>query len=173
VPIYVVTANVFAHEQLRDARAYVDGVLPKPLSRAALRAVLGQLSAATPLLASEGVLREEVVHDLESTRHKSGKTLLQHLLPQVERDLAREYASAEQALKSEDGEALRRAAHALCGQAAIVGAARAHELAMELELGAEREPLARVELERLLKEFSQAWSAARALLVERASRPPP
>ncbi len=173
VPIYIVTANVFAHEQLRDARAYVDGVLPKPLSRAALRAVLGQLSTAAPVVASDGALHEQVVQDLESTRHKSGKSLLQHLLAQVENDLARDYASAQRALASGDGDALRRAAHALCGQVAIVGAARARELAMQIELGAETGPLASVELRKALEEFWHAWSEARALLAERAAIPPP
>jgi PAS domain S-box-containing protein len=171
VPIFIVTANVFAHEQLRDARAYVDGVLPKPLSRAALRSVLGQLESTPPPPAPTGeeLLREEVVRDLASTRHKSGKTLLAQLVPQVAKDLGVAHAHAEEVLLARDAEALRRVAHELAGHVSLVGAAHARTLALRLELLMEKPPPPWSEAERLLPAFWHSWQAAHALLVLRAS----
>jgi PAS domain S-box-containing protein len=172
VPIFIVTANVFAHEQLRDARAYVDGVLAKPLSRAALRAVLGQLpSGAAPNKGEHALLREQVVQDLESTRHKSGKSLLQHLLPQVANDLALAQDRAEQSLLACDREALRRAAHELSGHASLLGAVGASRASEQLELLMEQDvpPFARARA--LLEAFAHDWKSALQTLTTRANTP--
>jgi PAS domain S-box-containing protein len=168
VPIFIVTANVFAHEQLRHARAYVDGVLPKPLSRGALRAVLGQLPSDAPLASGVEVLREQVVHDLEAVRHKSGKNLLQHLLPHVVSDLDTTRVRAHDALRGHDVEALGRTAHELAGHAGLLGAEEARQLALRLERLADHAALDWSEAEQLMARFWQAWLNARTLLLSRA-----
>jgi PAS domain S-box-containing protein len=169
VPIFIVTANVFAHEQLRDARAYVDGVLPKPLSRAALRAVLGQLPSEPPSSDVE-VLREEAVHDLEAMRHKSGKNLLQHLLPHVTSDLEATRVRVFEALGEREGDALRRSAHELAGHVALLGAEEARQVALRLEQLSEQSTLDWSEAELLMARFWQAWLSARSLLQSRCER---
>jgi PAS domain S-box-containing protein len=166
VPIFFLTANVFIHEQKPEARASVDGVLAKPLSRAALLRVLARANSGMlwegKSAADEGpLLSEDVVSDLVSTPHRSGKSLLHKLLPQVERDMSEALAEARSQLAVQHSAGLRHVAHTLAGHAGLLGAARAAAAARSLELLFETPSASMWERAQVLLEAcAQAWHTA-------------
>lgn len=174
VPILILTANVFVHEQLGQARSYVDAVLSKPLSRAALLHVLRRLGAerpaqATPAPVEPALLDEEVVSDLARTPHRTGRSWLQKLLPDVARDMDDSLAAARRALAARQATESRHAAHALAGHAALIGAARAARIARHLEVSLQSDTHpAWEEAGALFEACAAAWAAALPKLQERA-----
>lgn len=173
VPIFFLTANVFVHEQLRDARSAVDGVLAKPLSRDALLRVLAQAGggeqAASPKRSEASLLSEDVVTDLVNTPHRSGVSLLEKLLPQVERDMAQALGEARTHLVVQHSVGLRQVAHALAGHAGLLGAAKAASAARKLELLMETPETGMwQQADALLEACAGAWASAAQVLRRRA-----
>ena len=178
VPIYILTANVFANEQLRETHGVIDGVLVKPLSRVGLddvlRAAQRQVAAAqvgaeqplAPCVPGEvPLLYAELVDELRETRASNGQTLLQKLLPQAEHDMRVTLQAAHERLAERDWPALRRLVHAAAGHAAVLGALRARELsrALEQQLLEGAGPQAE-EVSRTLQDCDTAFMQALSLL---------
>jgi PAS domain S-box-containing protein len=174
VPIYLLTANVFVHQQLGAARGAVDGVLAKPLSRTALLRVLAQLQvdAAQPALEREPApITEEVVADLLATRARGGESLLHKLLPRVEHDVSETLGAAHQQLAQRDAAALRKSAHALAGHTGLVGARAASSAAQQLELTLEAATQSPPweQAMRLLESCERRWALALVELQRRVA----
>ncbi|MET0390576.1 MAG: ATP-binding protein, partial [Polyangiales bacterium] len=161
VPIYILTANVFAREQLREAAQSVDGVLTKPLSRAALTRLLRIVRSepALPPSPTHTQIDRVVVDELLSVRGKDGSPLLHRLLPKVATDMAETLDALETAASELDGPAVTRHAHAAAGHAAIVGARACAHLARELEDKSREQPDDGLTL-RELASLRNAWTSA-------------
>lgn len=179
VRIYILSANVFANEQLCGARALVDGVLTKPLSRAALHAVLTGGSPVEPreegvALGTEWALLDDaLVRELAETRARDGQTLLQKLLPKVERDIRAVLSDARAQLVLHDLPQLRRLCHSAAGHAALIGAKRARALASALEDRLDGEDLPKAEtIEQWLTSYERACEQALAALAPLAALQP-
>lgn len=140
VPIFLLTANVFAQEQLRDARSAIDAVIVKPLSRRALEELLrsaGDTSEAPGVQVDGDALDPLVIRDLLETRARTGQTMLARLLPQARAEQTRSFAALRSAAASGDTDGVARALHAIAGQAAMLGARRVADAARTLELTAD------------------------------------
>ncbi len=151
VRIYLLTANLFAHEQLGELEA-LDGVLAKPLSRAALQTLLAEIEAGAPLAGSapaeqpavaspEGAepspLDPRVLGDLRALKGRDGQPVLARVLAQTRAAQEEQLRELTEALQEADWPRAARSAHAIAGQAAVVGAkllaSRARALQAELE----------------------------------------
>jgi PAS domain S-box-containing protein len=152
VPIFLLTANVFVRDQLSVAREAIDGIVPKPLSRAALASLLW---ASEP---PDERLDERVVADLQTTQGRDGRSMLARLLPRV----AAELAQALDALRSGPDHA--RAAHAIAGQAALVGARDVAREARALEDDLRLAVIEPDELAPRVDMLAAAWREAHAAL---------
>jgi PAS domain S-box-containing protein len=168
VPIFILTANVFVHEQLRDARSSVDAILTKPLSRAALGSLLEGLGSERCVAGHPGALDLRVVDDLRATRARGAASMLRKLLPRTEAEMRETLARATQALEREDWDALRREAHAAAGHAALLGAQRARAAAAGLELSLEQPDPSPAAARALLRACAEAWQEASAELQQLA-----
>jgi PAS domain S-box-containing protein len=174
VPIYILTANVFVRDQLRGARGSIDGILTKPLSRAALSEVIQGLEVGQgavhlePAAEASVLLDMRVVDDLRSTGSPGAPPLLHRLLPRVEDDMRSTLLHAAENLATQAWDALGRDAHAAAGHAAIVGALRARDLARSLELSLEQPPghIRADSARSLLHACEDAWREALAQLQE-------
>jgi PAS domain S-box-containing protein len=164
VPIFILTANVFVHEQLRAARSSVDAILTKPLSRAALGSLLEGLGSDGAASGDPAALDLRVVDDLRATRARGAASMLHKLLPRTEAEMRETLARATQALEREDWDALRREAHAAAGHAALLGAQRARAAAADLELSLEQPDPPAAAARALLRTCAEAWQAASAEL---------
>jgi HPt (histidine-containing phosphotransfer) domain-containing protein len=78
--------------------------------------------------------------------------------------VAREQEVLDAALARGDWHGLGRAAHALAGQVALVGARKVADLARALQVAAERGALTPESARAALAELKTAWSAADAAL---------
>lgn len=169
--IYLLTANVFAREQLEQARASFDGILEKPLARATLMGLLGELAErrAThpprqPVLALPAFLDARVVDDLRAFATSTGETAFARVLEQTRSDIARSLGAARRALASDAWSELARAAHELAGQAALIGAREAAEHARSLENALTLPPPRRASIVRHLARVERAWRRAELAL---------
>jgi PAS domain S-box-containing protein len=160
-PIFLLTANVFVREQLVAARHAIDGIVSKPLSRAAL----AHLLAAAADLSTE-LLDERVVGELASTRARDGRSMLARVLGGV----AAELPASLQALRAaSDRAAAARAAHAIAGQALLVGARQLAQLARQLEDGLEVGAISHQEVNDQADQLERAWQAVASILQRRAA----
>lgn len=176
--IYLLTANLFAHEQLGKLSA-VDGVLGKPMSRATLLNLLSSLahqdtsSAAPPPEAPQAqnavepdafepartaesepsVLDGAVIEDLLALPGRDGKSVLPRLVETTRTTQVEQFHLLFSALASDNHDDAQRSAHTIAGQAAILGARGVALLARNLE-----DALREGELE-----LSEATPRARAL----------
>jgi PAS domain S-box-containing protein len=152
VPIFLLTANVFVRDQLSVAREAIDAIVPKPLSREALANLLW---ASEP---PDERLDERVVADLQTTHGRDGRSMLARLLPQVEAEL-------EEALRElRAGPDHARAAHAVAGQAALLGAREVAREARALEDDLRQGMVEADELAPRVAMLAAAWREARAVL---------
>jgi HPt (histidine-containing phosphotransfer) domain-containing protein len=94
--------------------------------------------------------------------------LLHKLVPKTERDMREALSRAAQALAQEQWDELRKEAHAAAGLAGFVGARRARDAAISLELSLERAEPPVLAVTELLRAWEQAWSEATAALRELA-----
>ena len=154
VPIFLLTANVFVRDQLSQAREAIDGIVQKPLSKHALEELL---RAAAPL--PPGPLDRAVLLDLLTNRGRDGKALFQRLLPRVREAIGTGLVALAEARTVEDAST---AAHAIAGEAALIGARQLAEAARNLENALTTEGCERW-LEQT-RELEQAWQRADAAL---------
>jgi two-component system, sensor histidine kinase len=147
--IFLLTANVFARAQVAQSAA-VDGMLEKPVSRAALAALL-EPTALDP----------RVIADLQEVPSAAG-TLFDKLLASTREAMTRELRVLLRTAKGEQRTALARSAHRVAGHAAMIGARSVAHRARALELRAPRGKKLRADAEQL----RDAWAEAeRALLL--------
>lgn len=170
-PIFLLTANVFVREQLGNGRAAIDGILEKPLTRARLSQLLGQLAVEqrTPRVARREVLDPRVLADLESLESADGSSPFVALLSRVRAEQAELLAELARAAGSDDRPRLGRLAHDLAGQAAWVGAREVARRARFFERRVSRGRLAPGRAAQLVVRLSEAWAEAESALVRRIS----
>jgi CheY-like chemotaxis protein len=160
--IYMLTANVFARERVGTNPA-IDGILEKPLSRAALDTLLseigGESQVALPKL-PPALIDPRVIEDLAELKTQAGEPMLPRLLAQTEEAQTREFALLDAAVAELDQPAIARIAHNIAGQAALVGAHDVTRRARELEDEAVAGELARAEADLELHELKRAWTRA-------------
>jgi CheY-like chemotaxis protein len=174
--IYLLTANVFAREQLEQARSAVDGILEKPLSRATLASLLDSLksSDAPAVQGQQGALPRfldaRVLDDLCSLTTAQGEPLFDRIFARTREDVARTLEAARQALSSGALRELARHAHELAGQAAILGARDVTTRARALEDVLAAEEHAEPALARRVEGLTRAWQRAERALSRLAAR---
>jgi two-component system sensor histidine kinase/response regulator len=123
IPIVAMTANAMAGDRERCLAVGMDDYISKPIERTRLAEMLARWVPLVPAAVSAepssppGALRRE-------------------LAPLFLEDVPARVAELEAAVRQEDREALRRAAHQLKGTAATVGAAEVARSAAELETAA-------------------------------------
>jgi two-component system, sensor histidine kinase len=155
--IFLLTANVFARAQVA-ASAVVDGMLEKPVSRAALAALL-----------EPEALDARVIADLQEVPSATG-TLFDKLLANTREAMKSELRVLLRTAKAERRAELARSAHRVAGHAAMIGARGVADGARALELRAPRGKKLRADAEHL----RDAWSEAeRALLLLAKPGPEP
>ena len=160
--IYLLTANLFARERIGSNPA-IDGILEKPLSRAALDTLLSELGgesrSALPKV-PPALLDARVLEDLAELKTQAGEPMLPRLLAQTEQAQTRDFALLDAAIAELDQPAIARIAHNVAGQAALVGAHEVTRRARELEDEAVAGELARDEADAELYELKRAWARA-------------
>jgi PAS domain S-box-containing protein len=161
IPIFLLTANVFVRDQLSAAREAIDAIVQKPLSRHALEELLRTTAPLPP-----GPLDRAVVLDLVSTLARDGQTMFARLLPRVLERLSQSFAALEQALARRAHDEAARQAHAIAGEAAMIGARVLADAARSLETGLTTHELSAPALERALAQLNSAREQAEAALVE-------
>ena len=123
IPIVAMTANAMSGDRERCLAVGMDNYISKPIERIRLAEVLGRWVPLVPVAVSAepasppGALRRELV-----------ALFLE--------DVPARVAELEAAVRQEDREALRRAAHQLKGTAATVGATEVARSATEVEAAA-------------------------------------
>jgi CheY-like chemotaxis protein len=180
VHVYLLTANLFAHEQLGRLTA-VDGVLAKPLSRAALLSLLDdiesgaqrrRLGEATPsgsdageaCRPTPGELDPQVIGDLKALTGRDGASVFAKVAARTRQEQSEQLEVLETAIAQQDWENAARAAHAIAGQAAIVGARAVADLARHLEAELEGAPPSAAEARAQLEALRAAWREAEGAL---------
>jgi signal transduction histidine kinase/CheY-like chemotaxis protein len=154
IPIFLLTANVFVRDQLSQAREAIDGIVQKPLSRHTLEELLRAAAPPPP-----GPLDRAVLFDLLTNRGRDGKALFQRLLPRVREAIARAFVTLGEARTAEEASV---AAHAIAGEAGLIGARQLADAARSLE-----NALTLAECKQWseqTRELEQAWQRADAAL---------
>jgi CheY-like chemotaxis protein len=122
VPIYLLTANVFARDALKKAGHAFAGILDKPLGQADLLRLLRGLGppAGRGPEAEPPLLDAAVVADLRSTVARDGRSMLERFVPRVLGELQAELTPlmGEAAQPADHAHTL----HALAGNALSIGA---------------------------------------------------
>jgi CheY-like chemotaxis protein len=165
VPIYILTANVFAREQLKEAAESVDDILTKPLSRAALGRLLR--AVRRPAASRRDLLDDAVVGELQNVRAKDGQPMLTRLWPKVAQDMDQALRALSEAERQRAHEQIARQAHVAAGNAAFVGARVTAELARALEDGAASHDTDLATLSKLIAALHTSWAEARIELEAR------
>ena len=162
VPIFILTANVFAREQLKEAAESVDDILTKPLSRAALSRLLR--TVRRPVAARWELLDEAAVGDLQTVLDKDGVPMLARLWPKVARDMEQAFGALFEAERVGAHDHIARQAHVVAGHAALMGARVAAERARSLEDAAASRGTELATLRRLIAALHSSWAEARVEL---------
>jgi CheY-like chemotaxis protein/HPt (histidine-containing phosphotransfer) domain-containing protein len=172
--VYLLTANVFAREHLASARWAFDGILEKPVSRDALIALLASAQApraqrAVRRARLRSLLDARVVDDLCSLRRADGTSMLSGLLVRLRADQAS--ALRELSRAAEAGELVRvaRAAHAVAGNAALLGACAVARRARMLEQRSEQDSFDAEDALRAVPVLTRGWERALEVLEELAN----
>jgi PAS domain S-box-containing protein len=161
--IYLLTANVFAREQLDVGSGAIDGVLEKPLSRAALDELLSahlrvaHASATCAVLRSRKLLDQLALEDLTTLTDARGEPLLRKLLERTRSDQAEALAELTDAAERHDLPVIERAAHRIAGQAAVIAAPVVARRARRLEDRAQARELSREQAVRAARALERAW----------------
>ncbi len=125
VPVLLITANVFAREQLGAARHAIDQILVKPITREDIERALEieHATSASPMepATDHALLDMKTVEELRATSSRKAPNLLAHLLPQTISEQADALSALQQALDARDRDQIERAAHRVAGIAAAVG----------------------------------------------------
>lgn len=175
--IVLVTANVFAREQLGRARDAIDQVLVKPVTREDLiNALHGSLEAAATVDQVDNVphaiaqtsddvvnaadLKLTVVDELLALPSSKAPNLFAHLAPQTFVEQAEAFTELERAIEAHDQDGVERAAHRVAGLASVVGAVVAAQLARELMESAHEPTFEWDRARPRTKALREAWARA-------------
>lgn len=168
--IYLLTANVFVSAELGAAREAIDGILEKPLSKAALSGLLGELAdeaRAAQRDAEKGAreLDSRVIEDLLAMPASDGRPLFVRVLERTREDVPRLLAHASEAAATRRWEEFARGMHELAGVAATIGARELARRARALEQTAHDGPLRPATVAHKLRAVARTWARnERALL---------
>jgi CheY-like chemotaxis protein len=167
--VILVTANVFAREQLAAAHDAIDQVLVKPITRADLVSALYRtVERRSPRTVDDPRAADEInmatVNDLLSAPSSKAENLFEHLVPHTFREQAEALRELASALRVGDGPGVERAAHRVAGLASVVGATGVTTQARELMVEASKRSFRFDHGGRSLATLRQRWSRARSQL---------
>lgn len=171
-PIVALTAHVLDAELARFRAAGMQDVLRKPTTGRELARVLGLYGlnradpAPNPPVRQAGILDQGILDEvLEGTAGQRGQKLTLGFIAEIDAELP-DLAALAQSPKSRP--ALRRAAHRMCGSAAIFGASALATALRQLDAAclAEKEP----EVAMALAEVIALWPPTRAAVQARLAR---
>jgi CheY-like chemotaxis protein/HPt (histidine-containing phosphotransfer) domain-containing protein len=181
IHIYLLTANLFAHEQLGQLDA-LNGVLAKPLSRAALLALLAEIEGRSPSHTRLGKLDSDlappelspldphVLEDLRALTGRDGTPVLARVVEQTRSAQGEQLRALSEAIRQGEWRRAAKEAHGVAGQAAVVGARHvanaARALQSRLEQGEQSSDVLLADLETMIA----AWRTAEHALQEEAKR---
>lgn len=148
VPIIAMTAHALKGDRERCLAAGMDHYVSKPIRAARLFETLAQLLAPTPA-PSDGEIpcppdsaNGQVVDWHEALRSVNGnRQLLRDIVEAFLDESPRLLATLRTAIEQQDARTLQRAAHTLKGSTGYFGAARASEMAHQLETMGQRREL--------------------------------
>ena len=177
VPIIAMTANAQPGAREDYLAAGMDDYVTKPISPAALLALLdrfkpdapakdAQTDAKTPTADADPLLDQKTVQDLAAVMGGDG---LSHFLQLLIQDARGNLDAATTALEKGDLAATARSAHAIVSSAGNAGASRLSLLARKLETAAKSNDAAvtRTELARI----EDCWQATQAEIAKRTDQP--
>jgi len=167
--VVLITANAVVEEQLGRARAAIDEVLVKPVTRENVVSALHG-TVAMPLkvgrrrLGVNTELNATTLEELRSTPSRKASSLLAHLGPQTIAEQRDALGALMRAVEAADLTAVRLAAHKVAGLAAVVGAERVSALARELMDESRRRAGSIDDARRLAAAIVERWSRAQTEL---------
>jgi CheY-like chemotaxis protein len=156
IPVVAMTAHAMTGDREKCIAAGMDDYISKPLHPEDLTSAVERASQRYPRPSpSPAAAAADVVFDRQSARERLGGDgrLLAELIALHRAESPALQRAVRKAAAAGDHDALRRAAHALKGSLATLGAPRAHAAAAALEQAARAGTVATTDVERLQREM--------------------
>jgi len=144
VAIIAMTANAMKQDREKCLAAGMDEYVSKPVSWDSLDRLLGRWLGGPVNEVLPDVLDQRVIQDLESLQFPDEPDVVREVIEIFLRSTPERLTALQEALTSDDREALLRAAHAMKSSAAVLGAKRLSLHCQELEDEAPSAPLTRM-----------------------------